>query len=107
MSDLPIACTLTAAELLEGSSELLPGLAAQARQIVARGDGYVLRFDASGERLAQIARVIDRERSCCPFLRFQLTVESGGGPMWLEITGPPGTADLLASVLISASSDHA
>ncbi len=99
MSALPIACTLTSAELQHHARDLLPGLAAQAREVQARNDGYALRFDADSDRLVQIARVIDRERSCCSFLRFRLTVEPGGGPMWLELTGPPGTAELLASVL--------
>jgi hypothetical protein len=43
--------------------------------------------------------VIDAERQCCRFLRFQLTVEPDLGPMWLEVAGPPGTADFLTDLL--------
>ena len=32
---------------------------------------------------------------CCPFLRFVVTAEPNGGPIYLEVTGPPGTRELL------------
>jgi hypothetical protein len=51
------------------------------------------------ESLAIVATFIDLERRCCAFLRFRLTVEPGGGPIWLELTGPPGTRELLAAEL--------
>ncbi len=46
--------------------------------------------------MALLGEFIQLERQCCPFLRFQLTVEPGGGPIWLELTGPPGTREFLA-----------
>jgi hypothetical protein len=46
--------------------------------------------------LALLGEFSQLESQCCPFLRFQLTVELGGGPVWLELTGPPGTRDFLA-----------
>jgi hypothetical protein len=36
-------------------------------------------------------------RQCCPFLRFAITVEPGNGPIWLEMTGPEGTKEFLAT----------
>ena len=42
---------------------------------------------------------VDLERRCCAFLRFELTVEPGGGPVWLELTGPPGTREFLQAEL--------
>jgi len=39
--------------------------------------------------------VIERERGCCPFLRFTLDVAPGHGPVTLEVTGPPGTRAVL------------
>ena len=62
-------------------------------------DGVALRFAAEPERLAILATFIDLERRCCAFLRFRLTVEPGGGPVWLELTGPPGTREFLAAEL--------
>jgi hypothetical protein len=48
--------------------------------------------------LTAIAETINAERQCCRFLRFVVTVESGGGPLWLEITGPHGTPAFLESL---------
>jgi hypothetical protein len=42
--------------------------------------------------------VIERERHCCRFLQFVLTVPPGGKPFRLDITGPDGTPDFLAEV---------
>ena len=61
--------------------------------------GYRFRFAASSEALAKIAAVIDAERQCCRFLRFQLTVEPDLGPLCLEVTGPVGTGEFLTDLL--------
>jgi hypothetical protein len=47
------------------------------------------------EALAAVAVFIDRERRCCPFLRFELDVAPAGGPLRLRLTGPAGVAELL------------
>jgi hypothetical protein len=61
--------------------------------------GYRFEFTADGETLSLIAEMIDAERQCCRFLRFALTVEHDGGPMSLEINGPPGTQEFLDALL--------
>jgi hypothetical protein len=98
MTDIPIACALDAAELAARRDGLLPGLAAHAvgREVLA--DGLRWRFAPSRDLLELVVRVVDAERQCCPFLRFDLTVDPGGGPMWLAVTGPSGTQDLLEAV---------
>ena len=99
MDELPIACTLSPAEFESARGDLLPSLATVAREWQDRPNGLALRFDATPGRVAEIARTIDRERQCCRFLRFQLTIEPDGGPLWLEVTGPPGTFEFLREVL--------
>jgi hypothetical protein len=59
--------------------------------------GYAYCFPSDEKRLAELMTLVNLERQCFPFLRFRLTVESGGGPIWLEMTGPEGTKDFLAS----------
>jgi len=95
MPDLPIACELTSAEIQARREGLLPGLLAQAQERVALPQGFRWRFAASGEFLAAAAKTIDAERQCCRFLQFVLTVESNAASIWLEITGPQGTAEFL------------
>ena len=94
VTDVPIACTLTAAELQERRDGLLPGLLgrALARHPVANGYLWVL---APADDLSAVSPVIDTERRCCRFLRFALTAEPDGGPISLEVTGPPGTREFL------------
>jgi hypothetical protein len=102
MKELPIACTLTPHEIAVRASTLLPGLLSRAREFQDRDDGVRLRFDATSETLQQITVVIDAERQCCRFLQFQLTVEPDGGPLWLDVSGPPGTKDFLAGLRLDA-----
>lgn len=101
MVDVPVVCRLSAPELRARESGLLAKLAAQVleREPLSAGtagsEGLRLRFAATSELLAEVAELIALERQCCPFLRFSLTVEAAGGPLWLELSGPPGTRSFL------------
>ena len=99
MSELPIVCELTPAEMTARRAALLPGLLVRAEERATLDNGFRWRFDASSELLTAAAETINAERQCCRFLRFVLTVEPGGGSMWLEITGPQGTPEFLESLL--------
>jgi hypothetical protein len=99
MSELPIACALTPTEITARRVALLPGLLARAEERTTLPDGGRWRFVASSKLLAAAAETINAERQCCRFLRFVLTVEPDGGPMWLEITGPQGTIELLETLI--------
>jgi hypothetical protein len=101
MKDVPIACTLTPREMAARASTLLPDLLSRVEEHQDLPDGFRLRFDATSETLQQITAVIDAERRCCRFLRFQITVEPDGGPIWLDVSGPPGTRDFLAALVLS------
>lgn len=102
MQELPIACTLSAEELRTGRDGLLPGLIATASECHLAGDALSLRFEAQGGVLQRVADVIERERQCCAFLRFELVVPPVGGPIRVEVSGPPGTAELLTALLREA-----
>jgi hypothetical protein len=39
-------------------------------------NGFRFEFHPDSEILASIVRMIDAERQCCQFLRFQLTIEA-------------------------------
>lgn len=97
--DPSIACTLTPHELAARRDQLLPGLLAGATGREPVPGGFRWRFDADEELLSKVAMVIEAERHCCRFLRFVLCVEAGEGPIWLEVTGPPGTRDFLSTLL--------
>lgn len=97
MAQLPIMCSLTPAALAARRSGLLSELIQRIESREALSDGHRLRFTANGA-LSLIARTVDAERQCCRFLRFTLTVEPDGGPIVLDLTGPPGTREFLSAL---------
>ena len=99
MKELPIACELTPTELAARREGLLPGLLEKAQERMNLSNGLRFSFAPSSEGLTAAVQTIDAERQCCRFLKFELTVEPDGGQMWLEITGPPGTAEFLNTLL--------
>lgn len=68
-------------------------------------DGYAYRFKA--DALEAVAQFVARERKCCPFLTFQLTVAAGSGPLWLRMTGPEGAREILETELEVSSRSRA
>jgi hypothetical protein len=99
MSELPIVCGLQPGELRQRREGLLAELGRRVRGREDRSDGIRLEFPPGGDTLALIASVVDAERRCCRFLRFSIEVEPGDGPIYLELTGPPGTREFLDGVL--------
>ena len=104
----PIVCTLTEPELRERRAGLLRRVRArvlEARQLgggparVGSGAGFELRFAADEATVAEVLELVRLESRCCAFLRFRVTLEPAGGPLLLEVTGPPGGAELLADEL--------
>jgi hypothetical protein len=59
-------------------------------------EGYAFRF--SPDAFDALARFVANERKCCPFLHFEIAVESAG-PVWLRLTGPSGTRAFLDAEL--------
>jgi hypothetical protein len=99
VAKLPVACSLTEAELVARRAGVLADVRRSQRESRWLPDGVALRFDAGPESLTMLATFIDLERQCCAFLRFRLMVEAGGGPIWLTLTGPPGTRAFLEAEL--------
>ena len=100
-TSLPIACSLSAADLREQRDTLLLGLADHAVQRTPLPSGIRLRFVPTAERMRQIDAVVRRERECCPFLAFRVGLALGDRSLTLDVTGPEGTASLLAELLAS------
>ena len=94
---LPIACSLTDAELQERRNLVLQKLRMAVTELKELETGYAYRFPSDGEWLKELAVLVDLERQCCPFLDFAIKVESGNGPIWLEMAGPEGTKEFLTT----------
>ena len=94
--ELPIACTLTEAEMRERRRTILDRLRHQALAVTPLPLGSIYRFEPTSELLARLAQLVELERQCCPFLTFKITVPSDNQPISLEITGPPEARPLIA-----------
>ena len=99
MPSLPVVCTLTPETLKTRREGLLASLVARASEHQGLPDGHRLRCAVAEDLLGVIARRVDAERQCCRFLRFQIMVEPDGGPIRLDLTGPPGTREFVAALL--------
>jgi hypothetical protein len=92
---LPVACSLSEPALAQRRAGLFADLARRRQEAHWLPEGITLRYSSEQGTLALLGEFIQLESQCCPFLRFQLTVEPEGGPIWLELTGPPGTREFL------------
>jgi hypothetical protein len=99
MTDLPVACTLTPTAVRVRREGLLSELLRRAEAHEELPEGRRLQFAAEETTLATIVQAVNAERQCCRFLRFHITVEPDGGPISLELTGPPGTREFLSALL--------
>lgn len=97
MGDLPIVCTLDEDTRKTRREQLLGGLVAAADAREELPNGYRLRF-AQADIVPRLMAVIDAERKCCRFLKFEVALEPDLGPVWLTVTGPAGTRDFLAAL---------
>jgi hypothetical protein len=68
---------------------------AKTRQDLA--SGYEFQFEATA--LGAIARFVENERKCCPFMSFELEIAPASGPILLRLTGPDGTRAVLDAEL--------
>jgi len=99
VSTLPVACSLTEPELRERRSAVLQKVGQAVLEVVEAENGYAYRFPSDDEWLGELINLVRLERQCCPFLTFRISIEPGGGPVWLELTGQGGTKEFLSSFL--------
>jgi hypothetical protein len=97
MITLPVVCTLTPDTIATRKADLLPGLVRRAQGVEDLTDG--LRFKFPADAWSTLASTIEAERQCCRFLRFDITIQPDGGPIWLSLTGPPGTREFLTALI--------
>jgi hypothetical protein len=96
--NVPLACSLTAAELGVRGEENA-SLFARAHDVEELPDGYRFAFPAEADGIPDLLRFILAERACCPFFTFELTFASPHQTVWLaerrgEGDGEVGGIDL-------------
>jgi hypothetical protein len=105
LKNLPIACSLDPADVDHRRCEF-QRIAGFTDALELTGSGMRARFEPRPGLLLDVARLIDVERDCCRFLQFRLTVEQDGGPIWLDVSGPPGTDAFLRETLGARAHEH-
>jgi hypothetical protein len=58
-------------------------------------DGYELEFSTNNRTYQLLTEWTFQERLCCPFLDISLRFDREGGPLWLRLTGRPGTKEFI------------
>jgi hypothetical protein len=101
MTDLPIACSLTAEQIPARRAALVELV--EHALLDARVTGrVVVRRDARSE--AALDRFVQAERECCPF--FDLEVTTYSDTLVLEIGGPAEAEPMIAALVETFRSPH-
>jgi len=58
-------------------------------------DGYEFEFPADNKTYQLLTEWAFQERLCCPFFDIDLRFDREGGPLWLRLTGRPGTKEFI------------
>jgi hypothetical protein len=75
--------------------QVMHGLTQKIESVRQIDNGYEFGLPNQTEIITRIAQFIAKERLCCPFLDFTLTVQSNNGPVSLRLTGPAGIHEYL------------
>ena len=98
--DIPLACSLTAAELQERGEEN-DSLFAHARGAEELPDGYRFAFPAEADTAQNLLQFILAERACCLFFTFELTFPSPHQAIHLTVRGREGVKEMVRASVAS------
>jgi uncharacterized Fe-S cluster-containing protein len=94
----PIACALNDREFRERRKIVLQKIGSAIISTKELKNGFAYLFPFNDNLLTELADFVRFERSCCPFLKFKIIIESNNGDIWLEMTGARGTKDFLSTL---------
>jgi hypothetical protein len=95
VKELPIACSLDATQLAE-RKERWRALGEHALISTERTDEVVRQRYRGGAAIeAELLDLVALEAECCPFL--DLRVERVDAEIWLDVSGPPGSEEVVAA----------
>jgi hypothetical protein len=101
--DMPIACALDQAQFAE-RKRLVERLAQEATERRSLPDGVRLCFEAISGQVIELAKFVEMERSCCPFLTFRIDTKPGE-PISLELTGPAPAQEIIRELIPNVESN--
>ena len=75
--------------------ELGPALLKLKKSMRELPDGYEFELPADNKTYQLLTEWAFQERLCCPFFDIDLRLDREGGPLWLRLTGRPGTKEFI------------
>src|SRR4026207_1250240 len=103
----PVACNaraLSPEARKRHFEELEPALLKLTKSARELADGFEFKFPADNSAYGLLTEWAFRERLCCPFFDIALRFDREGGPLWLRLTGRPGTKEFIKEEWESAQS---
>ena len=97
-SESPFACNafaLSPEVRKRHFEEVGPALLELKKSIRELPDGYELELPADNKTYQLLTEWAFQERLCCPFFDIDLRFSKEAGPLWLRLTGRPGTKDFI------------
>jgi hypothetical protein len=94
----PFACNALALSLeirKRHFEELGPALVKLKKSTRELQDGYEFEFPADNTTYQLLTEWTFQERLCCPFFDIDPRFDREGGPLWLRLTGRPGTKEFI------------
>jgi len=96
--DSPFACNafaLSQEVRKRHFEELGPALLKLKKSTRELPDGYEFELPPDNKTYQLLTEWAFQERLCCPFFDIDLRFEKEGGPLWLRLTGRPGTKEFI------------
>ena len=75
--------------------ELGPALLKLKKSMHELADDYELEFPTDNTTYQLLTEWAFQERLCCPFFDIDLRFDRENGPLWLRLTGRPGTKEFI------------
>ena len=75
--------------------EVGPALLKLKRSMRELPSGYEFEFPADNRTYQLLTEWAFQERLCCPFFDITLRLDREDGPLWLRLTGRPGTKEFI------------
>ena len=75
--------------------ELGPALLKLKKSTRELPDGYEFELPADNKTYQLLTEWAFQERLCCPFFEIDLRFDRENGPLWLRLTGRPGTKEFI------------
>ena len=84
---VPIACSAEAIPASERDAHFALAAKLFDEAVAERSGPDGRTFLVPAEQLMELARFVENERKCCPFLRFTIEVSGGEGPIRVHVAG--------------------